>query len=87
MLIVKVKLFTFKVNIKKVDFVKSLSISVTDGWFDGTGQLACLSPFSVLYWISSNYLFRTEACYPNVLCPELKSPIKVFHMSKTIIIV
>ena len=39
---------------------------VTDGWFDGTGPLACLSSFSVMLWIRSNYLFQSEACYSNV---------------------
>ena len=36
-------------------------IHVTVGRFDGTGPLACLSPFSVMLWIRSNYLFRSEA--------------------------
>ena len=29
--------------------------------------------YAVKLWIRSNYLFRSEACYSNVLCPELKS--------------
>ena len=39
------------------------SLNVTDGRFDGTGSLACLSPFSVMMWIRSNYLFQSEACF------------------------
>ena len=27
---------------------------VTDGMFEGTGPLACLSPFSVMLWIKSD---------------------------------
>ena len=29
-------------------------INEMDGWFNGTGPLACLSPFSVMLWIRSN---------------------------------
>ena len=47
------------------------SIHVTDGRFDGTGPLACLSPFSVMPWIRSNYLFRSEASYSNVFMSRI----------------
>ena len=33
----------------------SWTINVIDGWFEWTGPLACLSPFSVMLWIRSNY--------------------------------
>ena len=32
-------------------YKKDKYINVTDGWFDGTGPLACLSLFSVMLWI------------------------------------
>ena len=43
-----------------------LSIHVTDGMFEGSGPLACLSLFSVKLWIRSNYLLQSEACFSNV---------------------
>ena len=36
-----------------IDLTEKL-INVTDWWFNGTGPLACLSPFSVMLWIRSN---------------------------------
>ena len=41
-------------------------IYVMDGEFEGTRPLACLSLFSVMLWIRSNYLFRSEVRYSNV---------------------
>ena len=38
-------------------------INVTDGLFEGTGPLACLSPFSVKLWIRSDYVFRSDQLF------------------------
>ena len=45
-------------------FSNSLSsIDVTVGWFEGIGPQACPSPFTVMLWIRSDYLFRSEGRY------------------------
>ena len=52
-----------------------------DGRFDETGPLVCLSPFSIMLRIRSGKCSYLRSGIPMFLCPELKSPIKVFHMS------
>ena len=63
-----------------IDFVVYLN-KCNGGRFDWTGPLAYLSLFSVMLWIRSNYLFRSEARFFQSLSQELNFPIKVFHMS------
>ena len=42
-------------------------LNVTEGLFAWTGPIVCLSPFSVMLWIRSNYLFLSEARYSLLL--------------------
>ena len=56
-----------------------LYIHVTDEWFDGTGPLACLSPFSVISCIIINSV--------DAICPFFNGPLGPMKFNKKFIFI
>ena len=53
-----------------------MAIYVTDGMFDGTGPLACLSSFSVMPWIRSDKCSYLMSNIPMSFMSRIKVPNK-----------